>query len=150
MLATAAKLSRAVAATFDVLLSGLALEVQPGSFASGLLATHFRLRLGSGRTDSGRSYQSKEPTTFKGHRVIGGLFLISTPSRVDSLEASTRGSETEHVDHGGSARPFCDYRTIATENRSSKRGRKPLGLCGRLPQLNLIPIQIIDPGKATV
>ena len=29
--------------------------------------------------------------------------------------------------------------------------RKGLGLCGqRLPQLNLIPIQVIDPGKATV
>jgi len=27
---------------------------------------------------------------------------------------------------------------------------RPLGLCGRLPELNLIPIQVIDPGKATV
>jgi hypothetical protein len=35
MLATAARLSRALAATFDVLLSELALEVQPRSFASG-------------------------------------------------------------------------------------------------------------------
>jgi hypothetical protein len=25
-----------------------------------------------------------------------------------------------------------------------------LGLCGGLPELNLVPIQIIDPGKATV
>jgi len=77
MLATAAKLSRALAATFDVLLSGLALDVQPESFAFGLLATHFWLRLEAGRTDSGRSYQSKEPTTSKGHRVIGGLFIFA-------------------------------------------------------------------------
>src|SRR5258705_986833 len=35
MLATAAKLSRALAATFGVLLSKLALGVQPGSFVSG-------------------------------------------------------------------------------------------------------------------
>jgi hypothetical protein len=35
MLATAARLSRALAATLDVLLSGLALKVQPRSFASG-------------------------------------------------------------------------------------------------------------------
>jgi hypothetical protein len=35
MLATAAKLSRAFAATFGVLLSGLALEVRPRSIASG-------------------------------------------------------------------------------------------------------------------
>jgi hypothetical protein len=35
MLATAAKLSRASAATFDVLLSELALEVRPRSSASG-------------------------------------------------------------------------------------------------------------------
>jgi ABC-type sugar transport system substrate-binding protein len=40
MLATAAKLSRALAATFGVLLSKLALGVQPGSFASG---THYPL-----------------------------------------------------------------------------------------------------------
>ena len=38
-----------------------------------------------------------------------------------------------------------------TENRLSKRRRRPLGLCGqRLPELNLIPIRVIDPGKATV
>src|SRR5712692_260196 len=36
-------------------------------------------------------------------------------------------------------------------NRLSKCSRRPLGLCGlRLPELNLIPIQVIDPGKATV
>jgi hypothetical protein len=36
------------------------------------------------------------------------------------------------------------------EKRSKCSGR-PLGLCGRrLPELNLIPIQVIDPGKATV
>src|ERR1017187_3722786 len=36
-------------------------------------------------------------------------------------------------------------------NRLSKCSGRPLGLCGRrLPELNLIPIQVIDPGKATV
>ena len=35
-------------------------------------------------------------------------------------------------------------------NRLSKCSGRPLGLCGRLPQLNLIPVQVIDPGKATV
>ena len=48
-------------------------------------------------------------------------------------------------------RPFYDYGTVATENRLSKCSGRPLGLCGRrLPELNLIPIQVIDPGKATV
>src|SRR6185295_12660323 len=47
-------------------------------------------------------------------------------------------------------RPFYDT-TVATENRLSKCSGRPLGLCGRwLPELNLIPIQVIDPGKATV
>src|SRR5438046_6852654 len=42
-------------------------------------------------------------------------------------------------------------RTVATENRLSKCSGRPLRLCGRrLPELNLIPIQVIDPGKATV
>ena len=48
-------------------------------------------------------------------------------------------------------RPFYDYGTVAAENRLSKCSGRPLGLCGqRLPELNLIPIQVIDPGKATV
>src|SRR5208282_247470 len=48
-------------------------------------------------------------------------------------------------------RPFYDYGIVATENRLSKCRGRPLGLCGqRLPELNLIPIQVIDPGKATV
>src|ERR1035437_302136 len=34
--------------------------------------------------------------------------------------------------------------------RLSKCSGRPLGLCGRLPELNLIPVQVIDPGKATV
>ena len=49
------------------------------------------------------------------------------------------------------SRPFYDYGTVATDNRLSKCSRRPLGLCGyRLPELNLIPIAVIDPGKATV
>ena len=40
---------------------------------------------------------------------------------------------------------FCRHRTI------SRGGCYALGFCGRrLPELNLIPIQVIDPGKATV
>jgi hypothetical protein len=41
----------------------------------------------------------------------------------------------------------------ACRGGSSTSGRqwKPLGLCGqRLPELNLVSIRIIDPGKATV
>ena len=42
---------------------------------------------------------------------------------------------------------LCDAR----ENRLSKCSGRPLGLRGRrLPELNLVPIQVIDPGKATV
>jgi hypothetical protein len=49
------------------------------------------------------------------------------------------------------SRQFYDYGTVGTENRLSKCSGRPLGLCGqRLPELNLIPIQVIDPGKATV
>src|SRR5215471_20302046 len=41
-------------------------------------------------------------------------------------------------------------RGLCPENRLSKGGR-PSGLCGqRLPELNLIPVRVIDPGKATV
>jgi len=44
-----------------------------------------------------------------------------------------------------------NYGTVATEDRWSKCSGRPLGLGGwRLPELNLIPIQVIDPGKATV
>ena len=47
--------------------------------------------------------------------------------------------------------PFPTFPTFPTENRLSKCSGRPLGLCGRrLPELNLIPIQVIDPGKATV
>jgi len=40
----------------------------------------------------------------------------------------------------------------ATQNQGRHRVfQQPLGLCGqRLPELNLIPIRVIDPGKATV
>ena len=44
-----------------------------------------------------------------------------------------------------------NHGTVATENRLSKCRGMPLGLCGRrLPELNLVPIRVIDPGKATV
>jgi len=65
MLATAAKLSRASAATFGVLLLELALEVRPRSSAPRLLITRCRPRLVARRADSGRSYQSKRQTTYR-------------------------------------------------------------------------------------
>ena len=50
MLATAAKLSRALAATFDVLLSGLALEVQSEAL---LLVTQYPLPASAGNWAGG-------------------------------------------------------------------------------------------------
>ena len=50
MLATAAKLSRALAATFDVLLSELALEVQPEAL---LLVTQYPLPASAGDDSTG-------------------------------------------------------------------------------------------------
>jgi hypothetical protein len=48
-------------------------------------------------------------------------------------------------------RPFCDYGTVATENQLRECSGRPLALRGqRLLELNLIPIQVTDPGKATV
>ena len=39
----------------------------------------------------------------------------------------------------------------ATENRLSECRGRPLGLCRqRLPELDFIPVQVIDPGKAAV
>jgi hypothetical protein len=75
MLATAARLSRALAATFDVLLSGLALEVQLEAL---LQVTHHPLPVSAGIWADGfwQIVSIKEPTTFKGHRVIGGLFIF--------------------------------------------------------------------------
>src|SRR5258707_11375106 len=40
---------------------------------------------------------------------------------------------------------------LRSSKRLSKCGGRPLGLCGeRLPEFDLVPIQVIDPGKATV
>src|ERR1700719_3179554 len=65
--------------------------------------------------------------------------------RAASADADIEMTRRKHF------RPFYDYGTVATENRLSKCSGRPLGLCGqRLPELNLIPIQVIDPGKATV
>ena len=64
--------------------------------------------------------------------------------RAESADADIEMTSATHF------RPFHDYGTVATENRMSKCSGMPLGLCGRLPELNLIPIQVIDPGKATV
>jgi len=45
----------------------------------------------------------------------------------------------------------CTGLLSITDSRLSKCSGKPLWLCGqRLPELNLIPVQVIDPGKATV
>ncbi len=56
-----------------------------------------------------------------------------------------RGPSAKHF------RPFIRSRDRNYRNRLSKFRGRHLGLCGqRLPELNLIPIQVIDPGKATV
>ncbi len=56
-------------------------------------------------------------------------------------ESAIRKLQTHFYDYGGRG-----YRTPV-----SKCSGRPLGLCGQwLPELNLVPIQIIDPGKATV
>jgi len=71
-------------------------------------------------------------------------YLSETVSEFVSPQMLTRQKKS-WVDSG------YDYGTVATENRLSKCSGRPLGLCGRrLPELNLIPIQVIDPGKATV
>ena len=47
--------------------------------------------------------------------------------------------------------PYKRVCRALTENRLSKFGGRPLGLCGqRFPELNFIPVRVIDPGKATV
>jgi hypothetical protein len=67
MLATAAKLSRALAATFDVLLSGLALEVQPEAL---LQVTQYPLPASAGTWAGGfwQIVSIKETNNVNGHR----------------------------------------------------------------------------------
>src|ERR1017187_6773455 len=61
------------------------------------------------------------------------------------------GREPLTLNIGRYKRTFGQRADSATENPLSKCSGRPLGLCGRrLPELNLIPIQVIDPGKATV
>jgi hypothetical protein len=76
MPATAAQLSRAAAATFDVFLSELALEVQPEAL---LPVAHYPLPASAKSAANGfwQIVSIKEPTTFKGHRVIGGFFICT-------------------------------------------------------------------------
>jgi hypothetical protein len=70
----------------------------------------------------------------------------------------TRGSDPETMIDGLMRRPVkalsrhsTSYGTVAMEDRRSKCSGNPLGLCGRrLPQLDLVSIEVIDPGKATV
>jgi len=92
--------------------------------------------------------RARETRSASGHRGLGHPFAIVILEHqriIDADPGAPFNCCTAHF------RPFYDYGTVATENRLSKySGRPPLGLCGRLPELNLIPIQIIDPGKATV
>jgi hypothetical protein len=63
--------------------------------------------------------------------------------------------EGENREHGmknppGLNGPFYECGTVATEKRLS-RSLQALGLCGQwLPELHLIPVQVVDPGEATV
>jgi hypothetical protein len=60
--------------------------------------------------------------------------------------AACRVSDRVQVRGLGKCERCCRRR-----NRLSTCTGRPLGLCGqRLPELNLIPIQVIDPRKATV
>ncbi len=76
MLATAAKLSRALAATLDALLSGLALEVQSEAL---LLVTQYPLPAPAGNWAGGfwQIVSIKVPTTFKGYRLFRWPFYFS-------------------------------------------------------------------------
>ena len=70
----------------------------------------------------------------------------SFPQQANSGCAEEQASEASYE-----CLDCVSLRCLNTENRLSKCSGRPLGLCGRrLPELNLIPIQVIDPGKATV
>src|SRR6266404_1122826 len=56
-----------------------------------LLSTHFRLRLETGRADSGRSYQSKCPQHSKATVYFGGLFIFRTRSVYESSRVVLNG-----------------------------------------------------------
>jgi hypothetical protein len=83
MLATAAKLSRALAATFDVLLSELALEVQLEAL---LQVTQYPLPASAGIWAGGfwQIVSIKKPNNFKGHRSLRLAFFYF-PSAVPRL-----------------------------------------------------------------
>ncbi len=73
----------------------------------------------------------------------------AVPNRATSFGAEVSDGTLRSCYDSSAAVP--DYGTVARENRFSKCSGTPLGLCGLgLPELNLIPIQVIDPGKATV
>jgi hypothetical protein len=76
MPATAAQLSRAVAATFDVLLSGLALEVQPRSL---LLVTLYPLPASARGAANGfwQIVSIKEQNNSMATHIPGGLLYCS-------------------------------------------------------------------------
>lgn len=48
-------------------------------------------------------------------------------------------------------RPILRMRDGSYRKKIESAHCKPLGLCGQwLPELNLIPVQVVDPGEATV
>src|SRR5713101_3423628 len=69
-----------------------------------LLSTRFRLRLESGRADSGRSYQSKSQTTLKATDHLGGLFYF--PSAVPRLGKLVGNASADRLALCG----FCESR----------------------------------------
>jgi len=67
------------------------------------------------------------------------LPLVATPNRPSALASPDRLCPSINPAYASS------YAYLSSGELSR------LGLCGqRLPELNLIPIQVIDPGKATV
>src|SRR6266849_7811191 len=93
MLATAAKLSRGCSCNTRCCSFRACSGSSVSKLCFRLLSTHFRLRLESGRTDSGRSYQAKSKQHLKATDHLGGL-LFGVPSRVENhLPAELAGCE---------------------------------------------------------
>jgi hypothetical protein len=103
MLATAAKLSRALAATFDVLLSELALEVQLEAL---LQVTQYPLPASAGIWAGGfwQIVSIEEPNNFKGHRSLGWPFCF--PSAVPRLGKLVGNASADRLALCG----FCEFR----------------------------------------
>ena len=97
---------------------------------------------------SGPDTRSETPT-----RNPKEVICVEVPACISPLLIARLARERMlHASLGGFENPSV-YRlpkSTAVVEPVEGSGR-PLGLCGqRLPELNFIPIQVIDPGKATV